>query len=460
MGHADTIAAIATGMTQSGIGIIRISGTDSILIADKIFKPYRENRSLRQAKSHTIHYGTIVEQDAVIDEVLVAIMRAPATYTREDTVEINCHGGVLVMKKVLAAVIHAGARMAEPGEFTKRAFLNGRIDLSQAEAVIDVIHAQNEFALQSSVNQLKGTLSVKIRQLREQLLDEIAFIEAALDDPEHISLEGYPERLSAHVKTIRAALKKSLDLFENGRIRKEGIKTVILGRPNAGKSSLLNALMQEDRAIVTEIAGTTRDTLEEQVRLGTVSLRLVDTAGIRSTEDVVEKIGIKKAMEQAEQADLILYVADSSEPLDENDAEIIQAIAEKQAIVLLNKSDLEPVTTEEMLRARIPDKQILTVSAKEETGISQLETAIEALFGDGKIRWNEADGITNIRHKLAMEEADGSLAEVENSIAAGMPEDFFSIDLMRAYEVLGTIVGERVEEDVVEQIFSKFCMGK
>lgn len=461
MNQTDTIAAIATGMTQSGIGIIRVSGNNAVEIVNRIFRPKRLGKSLLTVKSHTVHYGTIVEGEQIIDEVLVVLMRAPSTYTREDTVEINCHGGILVMKKVLAAVIHAGARLAEPGEFTKRAFLNGRMDLSQAEAVIDVIHAQNDFALKSSITQLKGNLSEKIRELREALLDEIAFIEAALDDPEHISLEGYPGQLLIKIEEIQGKLKQSLDTYENGRMRKEGIKTVILGKPNAGKSSLLNVLLQEERAIVTEIAGTTRDTLEEQIQIGGISLQLVDTAGIRSTEDIVEKIGIQKAMEQAEQADFIIYVVDSSKPLDENDDEILKLVVRKTAVILLNKSDLEQVVTEQMLEERISKTQrILTISAKEETGIRELESVIEEMFGREEIKWNEEDGITNIRHKLAMEEAYTSLTEVKKSIEADMPEDFFSIDLMRAYEVLGTIIGERVEEDVVDQIFKKFCMGK
>jgi tRNA modification GTPase len=461
MNQTDTIAAIATGMTQSGIGIIRISGTDAITIADRIFQAHNPKKTLETVPSHTVHYGTIIENGVTIDEVLVVVMREPSTYTRENTVEINCHGGILVMQKVLAAVLRAGARMAEPGEFTKRAFLNGRMDLSQAEAVIDVIHAQNEFALESSMTQLKGHLSDRIHELRGILLDEIAFIEAALDDPEHISLEGYPEQLKLSIQGVMAKLKESLDTYEDCRIRKEGIKTVILGKPNAGKSSLLNVLTKEERAIVTDIAGTTRDILEEEVRLKGLQLQILDTAGIRETDDVVEKIGVSRALEQAETADLIIYVVDGSCPLDENDFEIFKLIKRKPSIILKNKADLDSVVSVEELLKEIPaDTKILEISAKEGTGIQLLEEAIYDMFGNKQVKWNEENGITNIRHKRAMEEAYESLKQVQISIENDMPEDFFSIDLSRAYEVLGTIVGERVEEDVVEQIFKKFCMGK
>lgn len=345
MVYTDTIAAIATALSSSGIGIIRISGSDAVAVAERMFEPAVAGKRLSEQKTYTIHYGYIRDGEERIDEVLLLLMRGPHSYTAEDTVEIDCHGGVLVMKRILELAVKCGARLAEPGEFTKRAFLNGRIDLSQAEAVIDVIQSKNEYALQSSVSQLSGSMSRKVRELREKLIYEIAFIESALDDPEHISLDGYPERLRETLQPIEMELEASIGTFDNGRIMTEGIKTVILGKPNAGKSSLMNVLLGEERAIVTEIAGTTRDTLEENIRLRGLSLNLIDTAGIRETEDIVEKIGVERARKIADEADLILYVVDGSRELDENDRQILDLIRGRKVIVLLNKTDLEPVLT-------------------------------------------------------------------------------------------------------------------
>lgn len=456
---SDTIAAIATAMTNSGIGIIRISGPEAIEIADRVFHPKKEGKTLKKEKTYTVHYGTVWDGDEMIDEVLVILMRGPGSYTAEDTVEIDCHGGVLVMKRILETVLKNGARMAEPGEFTKRAFLNGRIDLSQAEAVIDVIQSKNQYALKSSVSQLKGSMSRKVKELRDKLIYEIAFIESALDDPEHISLEGYPEQLCEKLQPIKEELSKAIHSFDNGRVLTEGVKTVILGKPNAGKSSLMNVLVGEERAIVTDIAGTTRDTLEENIRLNGISLNVIDTAGIRETDDIVEKIGVDKAKQMADEADLIIFVADGSRPLDENDQKIIDLIRDRKAIVLLNKSDLETVLTEEMLKEET-GKPVIPVSAKEQTGIDRLEEQIKEWFIDGKIDFNDEMMITNVRHKTAMNEALKSIMLVEQSIQDGMPEDFFSIDLMNAYEQLGTIIGESLEDDLVNEIFSRFCMGK
>lgn len=456
---SDTIAAIATAMTNSGIGIIRISGPEAIEVADRVFHPKKEGKTLKKEKTYTVHYGTVWDGDEMIDEVLVILMRGPGSYTAEDTVEIDCHGGVLVMKRILETVLKNGARMAEPGEFTKRAFLNGRIDLSQAEAVIDVIQSKNQYALKSSVSQLKGSMSRKVKELRDKLLYEIAFIESALDDPEHISLEGYPEQLCEKLQPIKEELSKAIHSFDNGRVLTEGVKTVILGKPNAGKSSLMNVLVGEERAIVTDIAGTTRDTLEENIRLNGISLNVIDTAGIRETDDIVEKIGVDKAKQMADEADLIIFVADGSRPLDENDQKIIDLIRDRKAIVLLNKSDLETVLTEEMLKEET-GKPVIPVSAKEQTGIDRLEEQIKEWFIDGKIDFNDEMMITNVRHKTAMNEALKSIMLVEQSIQDGMPEDFFSIDLMNAYEQLGTIIGESLEDDLVNEIFSRFCMGK
>ena len=453
----DTIAAVATAMTASGIGIIRMSGPDSRKIAGKVYRSKGGKKRIEEVSSHTINYGFICDGEETIDEVLV--MDGPRSYTGEDTVEIDCHGGVLAMKRVLETVVKYGARPAEPGEFTKRAFLNGRMDLSQAEAVIDVINAKNEYALKSSLGQLKGNIQKAIQEIRERIIYQIAYIESALDDPEHISIDGYGETLGKEVELLKERLQQLLQTVREGKLMKEGIKTVILGKPNAGKSSLLNILVGEERAIVTDIAGTTRDILEESIVLHGISLRMIDTAGIRSTEDVVEKIGVKKAIEYAKDADLILYVVDSSVPLDENDREILELLQDKRAIVILNKADLEPVVTEDILRKKTKHA-VVSISAKEEEGIDLLEQQMKDMFFDGELSFNDEIYITNVRHKAALEEAKRSLELVENSIQMQMPEDFFSIDLMNAYEALGSIIGESVGEDLVNEIFSKFCTGK
>lgn len=455
----DTIAAVATAMTASGIGIIRMSGPDSRKIAGKVYRSKGGKKRIEEVSSHTINYGFICDGEETIDEVLVMVMDGPRSYTGEDTVEIDCHGGVLAMKRVLETVVKYGARPAEPGEFTKRAFLNGRMDLSQAEAVIDVINAKNEYALKSSLGQLRGNIQKAIQEIRERIIYQIAYIESALDDPEHISIDGYGESLGKEVELLKERLQQLLQTVREGKLMKEGIKTVILGKPNAGKSSLLNILVGEERAIVTDIAGTTRDILEESIVLHGISLRMIDTAGIRSTEDVVEKIGVKKAIEYAKDADLILYVVDSSVPLDENDREILELLQDKRAIVILNKADLEPVVTEDILRKKTKHA-VVSISAKEEEGIDLLEQQMKDMFFDGELSFNDEIYITNVRHKAALEEAKRSLELVENSIQMQMPEDFFSIDLMNAYEALGSIIGESVGEDLVNEIFSKFCTGK
>ncbi len=455
----DTIAAVATALSNSGIGIIRISGEAAIETADRIFRPAGKEKRLSDQKSYTAHYGYIFDGEEKIDEVIVILMRAPHSYTTEDTVEINCHGGVLVVKKVLETVIKNGARLAQPGEFTKRAFLNGRIDLSQAEAVADLISSKNEYALKSSVSQLGGALSKLVREIREKILYEIAYIESALDDPEHISLEGYPEHLRQVICPIKSELEKAVSSSENGRILKEGIRTVILGKPNAGKSSLMNVLLGEERAIVTDIAGTTRDTLEENIRLKGLSLNLIDTAGIRETEDLVEQIGVERARKIADDADLLIYVVDGSCPFDENDEQIIELIKGRRVIVILNKTDLEQVISEEEAEKKT-GCSVIPVSAKEQTGIEFLEQKIEDLFFDRKIDFNDEVLITNMRHKAALADSVKSLELVEKSIDDEMPEDFYSIDLMNAYESLSTIIGESLEDDLVNEIFSRFCMGK
>ena len=436
----DTIAAVSTAMAPAGIGIVRISGNDAFEVADRVFRAKKEGKKLSAVKSHTIHYGWITEGEEVIDEVLVMVMKGPKTYTGENTVEIDCHGGVLAVKKVLEAVLNAGARAADPGEFTKRAFLNGRMDLTQAEAVMDVISAKSAYALKSSESQLRGTVKKAIRAIREKLIYEIAFIESALDDPEHISLDGYPERLAVVVAEQKKQVEKLLASADEGKMIQEGIKTVILGKPNAGKSSLLNLLAGEEKAIVTDIAGTTRDVLEENLVLKGISLRILDTAGIRKTADTVEKIGVDRALEHAKDADLILYVVDAS-------------------IVLLNKSDLTAVIEKEEMEQKT-GAPVISISAREETGMEELEEQMKKMFFQGEISFNDEVYITNARHKQALLEAKKSLELTAGSIEMGMPEDFFSIDLMNAYEELGSIIGEAVGEDLVNEIFSKFCTGK
>lgn len=455
----DTIAAVASAMSPSGIGIIRISGQESMDVIGRIYRSKKGLKKIKDVKSHTIHYGFIIDGEVTVDEVLVMIMRGPHTYTGEDTVEIDCHGGVLAMRKVLETVIRNGARPAEPGEFTKRAFLNGRIDLSRAEAVMDVIQAKSEYALKSSLSQLTGSVQKSIEEIRSKIIYHIAYIESALDDPEHVSVDGYGETLQREIIPLKNQISKLLHSADEGKMIHEGIKTVILGKPNAGKSSLLNLLVGEEKAIVTDIAGTTRDILEEQIMLHGISLRMIDTAGIRDTNDVVEKIGVDKAKEYAKDADLILYVADASVSLDANDREIMEMLKNKKTIVLLNKSDLNTVVTQEDIKRQV-DAPVLLISAREETGMEELEETIKQLFFTGEINFNDEVYITNIRHKTALEEAKKSLELVEKSIEMDMPEDFYTIDLMSAYESLGSIIGESVGEDLVNEIFSKFCTGK
>ncbi len=467
----DTIAAIATAVSDSGIGIIRVSGEKAISIVHKIFCNKKKQYLLDSYDSHTIHYGFITGRDGkVIDEVMVSVMKAPRSYTMEDTVEINCHGGALMVRKILMTVVEAGARVAEPGEFTKRAFLNGRIDLSEAEAVMDIIHAKNEFALQYSVRQLRGSVYEKIKKLRDKILYEIAFIESALDDPEHISLDGYAQKLSDQVHFIEGELEKLLHSADDGKMLKEGIRTVIVGKPNVGKSSLLNLLVGQERAIVTEIAGTTRDALEETINLGDITLHMIDTAGIRDTDDLVEKIGVEKARAVSGDADLILYVMDSSIPLDENDEDIVRLIQDKRTIIILNKSDLQEAVNEKSVNwlldqvigenRKKDNMNIIKISAKEKEGLDSLVALIKDIFFHGQISYNDELYITSARHKEAILEALESVRQVQVSLENQMPEDFYSIDLMSAYASLGRIIGEEVEDDLVNEIFSKFCTGK
>lgn len=455
----DTIVAIATALSNAGLSIVRISGSDAFSIIDKIYVSKNGKKVISEQPSHTIHYGFIKDGDEVIDEVMVAIMKAPSTYTKEDIIEINCHGGIIVTKKILETVIKYGARTAEPGEFTKRAFLNGRIDLSQAEAVIDIIHAKSEYALSSSLKQLKGGVLERVKEIREKVIYDIAYIEAALDDPEHMDIADYIDELTDHVKLTINKVEKLLATADNGKIIREGVQTVIIGKPNAGKSSLLNVLVGEERAIVTDIAGTTRDTLEETINLNGVILNMIDTAGIRATEDVVEQIGVARARKVAGDADLVLYVIDGSRALDQDDYEIIELIKERKSIVLVNKSDLELVVDINEVE-KLTNARAIIISAKNNTGIDELEECVKEMFIQGTLSFNDEVYITNIRHKESLEECLVSMKQVLTSIEAGMPEDFYSIDLMNAYAKLGEIIGEEVGEDLVNTIFQKFCMGK
>ena len=455
---SDTIAAIATGMNQGGIGVIRVSGEHAIEIVDSVFIPKKAGKEVKNLKTYTAAYGNIVDED-VIDEVIVLLMKAPASYTKEDVVEIDCHGGLEVMKKILHLLLKKGARLAEPGEFTKRAFLNGRIDLSQAESVMDLISARNELAAKTAISQLKGHLKDKITQLRKELIYNIAFIESALDDPEHYSLDGFSEKLNKILEDMEQQIKHLIMTADDGKMMKEGIKTVILGKPNAGKSSVLNTLMGKERAIVTDVAGTTRDTLEEFISINGIPLNIIDTAGIRKTDDIVEKIGVDKSMKEMEDADLILFIVDSSIPLDENDKQIMSRIKDKQVIILQNKSDLSMVVAKEEINKYL-DKPVILISAKENTGFEEFYDILNEMFFHGNLKFNDEIYITNIRHKNALMEALSSIKMAQQSIEDGMPEDFLSIDLMAAYEKLGYIIGESVEDDLVDTIFREFCMGK
>lgn len=452
----ETIAAIATGLSNSGIGIIRISGENAVDVADKIF--YTKD-GLKTKKSHTISYGYIADNGEIVDEVLVMLMKAPKTYTGENTVEINCHGGIVVLQKVLKLVLKAGARLAEPGEFTKRAFLNGKMDLSKAEAVIDIINAKNEYALKSGISQLNGNIKNKIYNLREKILHEIAFIESALDDPENYSLKNYPKKLENMIKYIKIDIEKLIKSFENGKIIKEGVETAIIGRPNAGKSSLLNLLVKDERAIVSDIEGTTRDTIREYINLGGINLNITDTAGIRKTLDNIEKIGVEKARDAADKADFVILVTDSTKQLCDEDKELFKYIEDKKAIILLNKADINPIVKLEDI-LKYSNKKCIVFSTKDNIGLDELESEIKSMFYKGDIDFNDEIYITNARHIEALESVLDSLDMVLSSIEEGLPEDFYSIDMLNAYESLGIITGEALEDDLINKIFSKFCMGK
>ncbi len=470
----ETIAGIASGM-GGGISIIRISGENALQVVGSIFrtKKYLSNLQkeekeniiwksdyFEKKETHTIHYGFIVnDQEEILDEVIVVLMKEPNSYTKEDVVEIDTHGGNYVVKKILNELLHHGARLAEPGEFTKRAFLNGRIDLSQAEAVMKLISSQNDFSYQSALNQLEGEVSQYIEKIRQDILHQLGYIEAALDDPEHISLDGFAEQLRKIMIGHIQKLNKLLLNFDDGRMKSEGINTVIVGKPNAGKSSLMNLMLQQERAIVTNIAGTTRDVLEEKVVLGNIILNLIDTAGIHETEDIVENMGVDKAVDYIEKADFIIYVMDASDKLNEADEQIIQLLQDKKGIILFNKSDLNLVLNEKEINSRL-NWTIIPFSNETKQGLEQLKEYITNSFLKGDIQYNDQVYITSVRHKNAVESAVQSLEQVVQTIDDGMPEDFYTIDMMEAYQSLGLINGETASEDLVNKIFSDFCMGK
>lgn len=458
--YNDTICAIATAPSNSGISIIRVSGSDAVSVVDSIFVNPSYKHILPSMESHTISYGFLLDGNEIVDEVLVSYFKGPKSFTAEDTVEINCHGGVFVTNRILDLVIKSGARLAEPGEFTKRAFLNGRIDLSSAEAVMDIISSSSNMSLKSSISSLRGSVYKKIKELRDKIIYEIAFIESALDDPEHISLDGYPKKLDSVMHSVLNDVESLIKSCSGGRIIREGIRTVIVGKPNVGKSSLLNMLTGFDRAIVSDIEGTTRDIIEEKVTLGDINLCLVDTAGIRPTDNKIESIGVDRAKESLEMADLVIFVIDSSVPLDDNDKNIISMISDKKCIVLYNKSDLSPLVSLKEIEDLLPDKRIIKTSVTNDVGSLELENVIKDMFVLNEIDFNNEVIITNNRHKAALNETSAFLKNVIDSIANDMPEDFYSIDLMGAYASLGLIIGEEVSDDLVNEIFSKFCMGK
>lgn len=475
----DTIAGIASGM-GGGIGIIRVSGEKCLEIVGKIYRnkkfaeKYIKNTSedkfkrddiewdykyFEKKETHTIHYGYIVDDNNIVDEVLIMLMKGPNSYTKEDVIEIDCHGGPFVVQKILQTVIKNGARLSEPGEFTKRAFLNGRIDLSQAEAVMKIISSKSDFALGSAMKQLEGGVSKYIEEIRQELLHNLGYIEAALDDPEHYDLDGFSDDLEKIISDEIRKLENIIDKFNDGRMKSEGINTVIVGKPNAGKSSLMNLLLDEERAIVTDIAGTTRDVLEEKVKIGDIILNLADTAGIHDTEDIVESMGVSKAVDYVDNADFIIYVVDSSVDLDEADNRIINILQGRKGVILLNKTDLKIKITREKIKEKL-DWDCIEFSNETGHGLDKLSDYITNSFLDGNIKYNDQVYLTSMRHKEAVENAVTSLKNVIVTINDGMPEDFYTIDMMEAYKKLGLINGETASEDLINKIFKDFCMGK
>ncbi len=458
----DTIAAISTPMGEGAIAIVRLSGEDAIIIADKVFKGVGGKR-LKDVPSHTIHYGHIIDSktEEVIEEVMVSVMRAPKTFTRENVVEINCHGGLVSVNRVLQLVLYSGARLAEPGEFTKRAFLNGRIDLSQAEAVMDLIRAKTDRAMNVAIGQMEGRLSRLIKTLRQEILEVVAHVEVNIDYPEYDDVEEMTHKmLKEKAYYIRDELKKLLQTSHQGKILREGLSTVIIGRPNVGKSSLLNSFVQENKAIVTDIPGTTRDVIEEYVNVRGVPLRLVDTAGIRETEDIVERIGVERSRKVLKEADLILLVLNYADELTKEDEQLFEAVEGMDVIVIINKTDLEQKINMEKVKELAKNHRIVTTSLLEDKGVDELEEAIAAMYFQGSIEAQDMTYVSNSRHIALISQALQAIEEVMNGIEVGTPIDIIQIDLTRTWDLLGEIIGDSVQDGLINQLFSQFCLGK
>ena len=455
----DTIAAIATAPGEGGIGIIRISGEKSLQVAQSIFKS-KSGKMIKDYNARTLIYGTVVDNEKVIDEVLVAYMKGPNSYTAEDVIEINCHGGFISVKKILELILSKGVRLAEAGEFTKRAFLNGRIDLSQAEAIIDVIKSKTDMAHEVAQSQLEGSLAKKIKDLRMNVTEVLAHLEVSIDFAEEDVEEITYQTLEEKALELRNEIKKLYDTAESGKILRDGLKTVIVGKPNVGKSSLLNSILGENRAIVTDIAGTTRDVIEEFVNIKGIPLKIVDTAGIRETEDVVEKIGVEKSRESFSTADLVIMVLDASRKLSEEDMEILESLKNKKTIVLLNKMDLEPQIESEKIEEFVNSEDIIKISALKHQGIEELQDKIEAMVYHGSVKNSSNLMITNSRHKDALFKAYESINDAISAIEQRMPYDFIEVDFKNIWDYLGYINGDTVREDLLDTIFANFCIGK
>ncbi|MFA1643653.1 tRNA uridine-5-carboxymethylaminomethyl(34) synthesis GTPase MnmE [Chryseomicrobium aureum] len=458
----DTIAAISTPLGEGAIAIVRLSGPEAVSIADQVFRS-PSHKKLAQEATHTIHYGHLVrpETEEVVEEVMVSLMRGPKTFTREDVVEINCHGGLVTVNQVLQLVLRAGARMAEPGEFTKRAFLNGRIDLSQAEAVMDLIRAKTDKAMNVALGQMDGRLSRLIQSLRQALLETLAQVEVNIDYPEYDDVEEMTIPLMREKGMwVKQEIEKLLETSMQGKILREGLATVIVGRPNVGKSSLLNSLIQENKAIVTDIAGTTRDIIEEYVNVRGVPLKLVDTAGIRETEDIVERIGVERSRQVLKEADLILLVMNHSEALSEEDERLIEATHGMETIVIVNKTDLPQALDYSKLEELVGHRRIVTTSILQDEGIEELEQEIAKLFFEGNMQGGDMTYVSNARHIALLHQAKQTIEDALDATEQGVPVDMIQIDVTRTWEILGEIVGDTVEESLIDQLFAQFCLGK
>ena len=457
----DTIAAISTAPGEGAIGIVRISGEDAIRIADEVYR--LNDKRLKEQPSHTIHYGHIVDpkNDEVIDEVMVTVLRAPKTFTREDVVEINCHGGIVAINRILQLVLRMGARLAEPGEFTKRAFLNGRIDLSQAEAVMDLIRAKTDKSMQMAMRQLDGELSKLIQNLRQEILNTLAQVEVNIDYPEYDDVEEMTlQLLREKTQQVSQGIRALLNTASQGKILRDGLKTAIVGRPNVGKSSLLNVLLREEKAIVTDIAGTTRDTIEEYVNVRGVPLQLIDTAGIRETDDVVERIGVERSRKALNEADFVLLILNQSEELMDEDLRLLEQTKDFKRIILLNKTDLPTKIDMDKVKEFAINSEIVTTSMLMKEGIDQLEEKIADYFFQGQMNERDATYLSNTRHIALLEKAEQALQEVANGVDMGMPVDLIQIDFTRAWDLLGEITGDTVQDELLTQLFSQFCLGK